>query len=103
MRYARYFGKEEIQDTIDYLGIYVDDDQKAKKEAEEEAEWDDDIDIDYKNAVVDKCDDDVIAMYEFFDGVEQIYIKSIKPLLEECRKNTYIPEAIKMRKEVSND
>jgi hypothetical protein len=94
---------EEIQDTIDYLNVYVYDDEKAKKEAKEEAEWDDDIDTMYENAVVDKCDDDVIGMYEFFKRLERIYIKDIKPLLKECEKNTYIPEAIKMREEAFHD
>jgi hypothetical protein len=91
---------EEIYDTLGYLRCYVGDDQKAKKEAEEEAKkgvWD--ADVEYEKTMCDKCDDDVIGMYEFFDRLEKIYIKDIKPVLKECRKDTYIPEAIRMIKE----
>jgi hypothetical protein len=90
---------ESICDTIDYLGIYVDDDKKAKKEAEEEAEYDDDIDTNYENAVVDKCDENVLEMYEFLNRVEHLYLERVKPLLTECREQSYIPEAIRMREE----
>jgi hypothetical protein len=91
---------DEIFDQTLYLYAYAGDDEKAKKEAEEkrkEGYWN--ADTYYDDFVAEKCDNNIINMYNFLNKIEEMYKNHIQPLLKICREETGILETIKMKKE----